>query len=338
MTPARYTDIDWPRVNRVTICCFSYAGELIMADTADGYHLPGGAVDAGEDVMLDAALRIPLLQLGFRRQGTHLVAIDADHRHALIWVSGESYAGGRPHATVATWSGPATEAAGLLRAQGDGALAGWVELADQHRRTVTDAELAADSRRLLDAAYLRADTAEGGSGYGGSPADWRAAREQICDAIETDGSFLDIGCANGLLMESVVAWSAERGICVEPYGVDHSAALVDLAQRRLPQWSDRIWIGDVLTWRHPEGRRFDVVATMTDIVHPRRHPELIKHLLDEVVTPGGRLLLNSYSGDPLLNAANVLRSNGYRVDGETSLPARGRADDQRSAWVLNRAR
>lgn len=137
-------------------------------------------------------------------------------------------------------------------------------------------------------------------------------------------------------MESVVRWSAERGHRVEPYGVDHSPGLVARARKRLPRWADRIWVGDLLSWRHPDGMRFDVVATLTDIVHQRRHGEMIKHLLDHVVAPGGRLLLNGYSGDPDLSGAAVLRRHGYPVDGETSLPARGRPDDQRSAWVINR--
>ncbi|SDT25897.1 class I SAM-dependent methyltransferase [Microlunatus soli] len=336
MTPTTYAAVDWRRIDRVTICCFSADGQLIMADESDGHRIARGAVYSGEDPLLDAGLRIPLQELGFRRQGTHVVAISDDRRHALFWVDGYPYTGDRPHATVPLWHGPADRAGSLLRAQGDGALADWVELADEHRRTITDAELAADSRRLLDASYLRSGTVEGGSGFGGSPADWRAAREQICDVIEADVSFLDIGCANGLLMESVVAWSAERGHLVEPYGVDHSAALVDLARRRLPQWQQRIWIGDALTWQHPDRMRFDVVAVLTDIVHQRRHRELIKHLLDNVVAPDGRLLLNSYSGDPDLSAVNVLRRTGYPVDGETSRPARGRPDDQPSAWTLNR--
>jgi hypothetical protein len=44
-------------------------------------------------------------------------------------------------------------------------------------------------------------------------------------------------------MESVAAWCAERGLAIEPYGVDISPALAELARRRLPQWADRIWVG-----------------------------------------------------------------------------------------------
>jgi SAM-dependent methyltransferase len=329
--------VDWQLIDRATVICFPSGGdEMIMVETPDGYRIPSGMTTAGEDVLLDTVLRIPLQTAGFRRQGTHLVGVSGDHREVLFWVDGFRYYGDRDHnADASWWTGPATAAARLLRDQGDDELADRVELADRHRSVITDDQLAEDSRRLLDAAYLAADTPQGGSGFGGTAAEWRQGREQICDAIESDGTFLDIGCANGLLMESVVAWSAERGHHVEPYGVDHSAGLVELARRRLPQWSDRIFVGDALGWSHPDGLRFDVVAVLTDIVAERRHGELIAHLLGRVVKPGGRLLLNSYGGSAELSGAAILRRHGYPVDGQTSLPRRGRPDDQPGVWVIN---
>lgn len=46
------------------------------------------------------------------------------------------------------------------------------------------------------------------------------------EAFFRDGSFLDVGCANGHLLESMVAWCAGRGLRLEPYGIDLSAGLV----------------------------------------------------------------------------------------------------------------
>jgi SAM-dependent methyltransferase len=320
-------------VRTVTIVCFLADGRLIMVDTGDRYVVPAGAVRPGEDVLLDTILRIPLEVAGFRRQGTHLVA--AAGSHLVYWVDGARYYGNRRHAADTTWwTGEADEATELLRSQGDRDVAEAVLAADRHRRTITDDQLREDSRRLLDRAYLTADTAEGGSGFGGTPAEWRAAREHLCDAITADITFLDVGCANGLLMESVTAWSAERGHRVEPYGVDHSPGLIDLARRRLPQWRDRLFVGDALTWRHPDGLLFDLVAVITDVVPAHRCREMISHLLERTVAPGGRLLVSSYGGDPDQTGAAVLRRNGFPVDGETRRPARGRPDDQPSAWVV----
>jgi hypothetical protein len=39
----------------------------------------------------------------------------------------------------------------------------------------------------------------GESGFGGDEARWERARRPIISAIDCDGTFLDVGCANGLL-------------------------------------------------------------------------------------------------------------------------------------------
>lgn len=124
-----------------------------------------------------------------------------------------------PHRTdVAWWTGPAAEAVALLEAQGDGALARLVAAADEHRRTMTDERHAADLHRTLVGAYLGAATPQGGSGFGGTDAEWRDARGVLADALvglrptSEPVTFLDHCCANGHLAISFVAWGAERGV------------------------------------------------------------------------------------------------------------------------------
>jgi 2-polyprenyl-3-methyl-5-hydroxy-6-metoxy-1,4-benzoquinol methylase len=65
---------------------------------------------------------------------------------------------------------------------------------------------------------------------------WRLQRGHIVRATDREGTFLDVGCANGLLMESVVEWADHR---IEPYGLDIAPRLVELARERLPHWADR---------------------------------------------------------------------------------------------------
>jgi hypothetical protein len=75
-----------------------------------------------------------------------------------------------------------------------------------------------------------------------------AARRPIVTTLDRDGSFLDVGGANGYLLEAVVRW-ATHGI--EPYGLDFAPMLGELARRRLPEWADRIFLGDALSWEPP---------------------------------------------------------------------------------------
>jgi SAM-dependent methyltransferase len=125
---------------------------------------------------------------------------------------------------------------------------------------------------LVVPAYLRAETAPGGSGSSRDEAGWEYARSLLAEATEPRWSFLDVGCANGHLMESMASWAG-----VEPYGVEISPELAALARRRLPQWADRIWVGNAATWAPP--RRFDLVRTGLDYVPRPRRQAYVEHLL-----------------------------------------------------------
>jgi SAM-dependent methyltransferase len=140
--------------------------------------------------------------------------------------------------------------------------------------------------------YLAGTNPRQQSGFGRDERDWERFRRPVAAAIARSGSFLDIGCANGLLMESVVAWAAQDGKDVEPYGLDISEALAALARRRLPQWRERIHVGNALFWEPP--RRFDFVRTEMVYVPPGRRREYVERLLERFVTSGGKLILCSY--------------------------------------------
>jgi SAM-dependent methyltransferase len=196
---------------------------------------------------------------------------------------------------------------------------------DLRRRGVDDATWSVDTVRLLEEHYLRAPTPEGQSGKIGDAADWELSRRLVVRPAHHDGTFLDLGCANGLLMESVHRWAAEDGRRLDPYGLDASERLVALARQRLPHWGDRFFVGDALTWSPP--RRFDFVHTMVDLVPPHRRPEWLRRVLREHVAPGGRLIVRDYAG-----IGDRLRSWGLPVAG-TTVQERGSKRAQEAAWL-----
>jgi hypothetical protein len=203
--------IRWERVRRLTFVPFLADGRCALVPAGDGLVLPSGEVLVGEDPMLDTGLRVPLVTAGFRRQGFHPLAAEGDH--VYVWSEGDDgYRGRRPHIEVELWKGPAGEAARRLAAAGDEHAAQVVEAADRARRALDEEAFYRDSQLLLERSYLRDGTPRGGSGFGGTATDWRAQRGHLCQAIDRDGSFLDVGCANGHLAESMVAWCAERGV------------------------------------------------------------------------------------------------------------------------------
>jgi SAM-dependent methyltransferase len=166
---------------------------------------------------------------------------------------------------------------------------------------------------VYEESYLASDDPRRQSGFGGDEARWEAARRPIVEAIDRDGSFLDVGCANGYLLESLIRWSERR---IEPYGLDFSPRLVELARARLPAWADRIFLGDVLDWEPP--RRFDFVRTELVYAPRERRRELVERLLVRVVSPGGRLIVCGYgsprSGLPTDPVRRLVRSFGFEPE------------------------
>jgi SAM-dependent methyltransferase len=170
----------------------------------------------------------------------------------------------------------------------DGGAETWAAIdADLAAGRIGEAEWFDRHERVLTAAYLSRDNPRAQSGHSGDEPRWEAARRPMLAAVDADGDFLDVGCANGYLMESVARWAAADGFAIEPYGLDISSGLADLARSRLPQWADRIWVGNALYWQPP--RRFDYVRTGLEYVPKERVVDLVGHLLEVAV--GRRLII-----------------------------------------------
>ena len=192
---------------------------------------------------------------------------------------------------------------------------------------------------LLEEPYLganaRGDVA-GGSGSGGGLERWEKKRRALVSAFDHDGSWLDVGCANGLLMETLATWATEKHLRVEPYGLELSPRIAEAARLRLPHWADRIWTGNVMTWE-PQ-MRFDYVTVIAESVPETVRPNLVDLLITRFLSSTGRLIFSIYMPRPpeappeLPPASAVLRRFGYRVKGE----AEARIDGElkvSAAWL-----
>ncbi len=189
---------------------------------------------------------------------------------------------------------------------------------------------------VLGDAYLASDDRRAQSGKSGDELDWRWSRELILDALperaRSKCSVLDVGAANGYLLESLVRWGQERNVEVDPYGLDISPRLVALAQRRLPAWSDHLEVGNVL--QHEPRRRYDLVNTALDYVPAPRRRESIERLLAKFVTPGGRVVLRPERGrDGEPHPAAQIEALGLRVGGVIERPHPTSGALRRSVWL-----
>lgn len=181
---------------------------------------------------------------------------------------------------------PDERAAAKLRAQAAMDAAS----ADLARGAIGEAEWQRRTSAALASSYLRdGDDLRWQSGFDGDPELWRQARSLVLDAVPAGGSLLDVGCANGYLMECLDGWARERGLALTLYGLELDPRLADAARRRLPAWADRIYTGNVSGWMPP--RRFTYVRTGLEYVAPGSEAALLARLLRDVVEPGGRVLV-----------------------------------------------
>ncbi len=188
---------------------------------------------------------------------------------------------------------------------------------------IDEARWYAEVAAVITPAYLAANNPRTQSGSDSTVAEWAYKRRLIAEAVDRDGAFLDVGCANGYLMETLSAWCRERGHLIEPYGLDIAPELADLARRRLSQWAERIVVGNALDWLPP--RRFDFVRTGLEYVPVRRQRDLVTRLLTDVVAPGGRLIIGVYSEERDAmrfgpSEADRVAGWGFQIVGRTERP------------------
>lgn len=172
--------------------------------------------------------------------------------------------------------------------------------------------------------YLAGGAGPRGSGSSSdADGDWRAKRQHLAVPMDSDGRWLDVGCANGHLLATLPAWAAERGLTIEPHGLELSPPLAAVARSLLPRLADRIWTGSAMSWEPAEPFRY--VTALTEFAPPDRLGLLVDRLL-RFVEPGGRLILSSYTDRDATPRPLVddLDAAGHRPDGIIHLDRPGR--------------
>jgi SAM-dependent methyltransferase len=186
--------------------------------------------------------------------------------------------------------------------------------------------------RDLESGYLRETDPMRQSGFSGGADRWRVERSPILSAIPASGTLLDVGCANGHLLECLLRWGLESGLILTPFGVDCSARLIALARQRLPAFRDHFFVANAWDWSPP--RRFQYVYAVCDCVPDSCFGGFVEHLLSQAVAPGGRLIIGAYGsrsrGELPAPVDQMLTRLGYTLIGST---AAGQPETARFAWI-----
>jgi SAM-dependent methyltransferase len=185
--------------------------------------------------------------------------------------------------------------------------------------------------RSLEDVYLAGDDPILQSGFSGGRERWVVERSPIVEAIEKGGDFLDVGCANGLLLDDIVAWAAGAGHIIVPHGVDIGRRLVELARQRLPRFVSNLVVADAWSWE--PHRTWDYVFSLVDLGPKEMRCDWMQRLAGWVA-PGGRLIVGSYGsrsrGVEPVDVAGLLERCGYEVIGESCA---GAPPISRFAWT-----
>ncbi|MBD1842620.1 class I SAM-dependent methyltransferase [Cyanobacteria bacterium FACHB-63] len=149
----------------------------------------------------------------------------------------------------------------------------------------------AKNQQILETAYTNAPTPWQQSGKSGTFEDWVRLRIANLAPVQRSGTYLDIGCANGYLLECLAGWARLKELEIIPHGLDYSAKLVALARQRLPT-SSHLYVGNAWNWIPVQ--RFDYVRTELDYVPRNYRKPFVERLLAEFVEQNGRLIISQY--------------------------------------------
>ncbi|MBP1991587.1 class I SAM-dependent methyltransferase [Paenibacillus eucommiae] len=182
---------------------------------------------------------------------------------------------------------------------------------------ITEEEWYEINKQHFSSHYIASDNPRGQSGHSGNEHHYFQSHFMILEAIHKNGSFIDVGCANGYLLESLDRWTKSLGYySVEFYGLDISEGLIDLAVQRLPDWKDRLFIGNAMYWK-PEAEKYDFVCVKElSYVPVNKQRSFLERLLNHYVAPGGRLILGPNGEErETRHLENQLSKWGYKPTG-----------------------
>jgi SAM-dependent methyltransferase len=159
---------------------------------------------------------------------------------------------------------------------------------------ITEQQWFNNRKEYITSHYLKADNPRAQSGHSGDEQRYRYTQGMILEAIYRNGKFIDIGCANGYLLEKIDQWLINLGIKLTFYGLDISTELLSIAKQRLPKLSNNLFLGNALYWNPPF--QFDYVCIRElDYVPRDKRKCLFSHLYNNLLSDGGRLILGPYT-------------------------------------------
>jgi cyclopropane fatty-acyl-phospholipid synthase-like methyltransferase len=147
---------------------------------------------------------------------------------------------------------------------------------------------------LITNIYLKGDNPRKQSGHTGDEQRYRYTQGMLLEALYKSGSLIDIGCANGYLLEKLNQWIKNLDLRIDFHGLDISKELIALAKERLPSWKDHFYAGNALYWNST--KRFDYICVRElTYVPTNKQRSFFFHLYNDILADNGRLIIGPLS-------------------------------------------
>lgn len=160
-----------------------------------------------------------------------------------------------------------------------------------------------------------------GCDYQGSLSDWIRNRRFIRSVIHKDGTILDIGCANGFFLLSLMLWSEYK---LSPFGIDIAEGKVSMAKRIFGKYPKRFEVFDGVSdidslpsESFPDSFDFVYWNVFDSFAFgdPGGYGCAFLRKLFRKVSPGGRFILAFYDAEEdATEAIRNLAAIGYRMN------------------------
>ena len=135
------------------------------------------------------------------------------------------------------------------------------------------------------------------SGWSGTSRMWRKAREIILEAVEEDGFFLDVGCANGILVRDLRKWAKEtKGVNLIPYGIDFIEELLLESKIKNSGFEENFKVTDMMDF-NPR-KKFTFIRT--EFYGPHNNFKIFIKKYINMLAPNGRLIFTFYDSENYL--------------------------------------
>lgn len=169
------------------------------------------------------------------------------------------------------------------------------------RVTSNNGKVPVKLRRLAPTKFDEYRLVEGSHLFNADLSSWVSSRFIFLHCINKSGTFIDVGCANGLLARTIIELSS---LSLIPYGIDVDANAITKAKRILRDYASNFECIDLINVTNNLPKNFpmtyDYVLWSIWDNFDRNHPYFEDYIkqIRELVSPDGNLLAISYLDHP----------------------------------------